>query len=79
MKKPINPLLAAIVILIAVAVALFVMYKKSNLGPPRLGEEVRQSRGAQYEAQQSMERQESQPAPEAQPAAPEAQPTEDAE
>ena len=79
MKRPINPLLAAIVILIVVGVALFIMYTKSNLGPPRVGDEIRQSRGAQYEAQQSVESQEGQPAPEAEPAAPEAQPTEDAE
>ena len=79
MKRPINPLLAAIVILIVVGVALFVMYTKSNLGPPLVGDEMRQSRGAQYEAQQSRLEAESQQAPEAEPAAPEAQPTEDAE
>ena len=79
MKKPINPLLAAIVILIAVAVALFVMYKKSNLGPPLVAEQMRQSHGAQYEEQQRQLDSASQPAPEAEPAAPEAQPTEDAE
>jgi len=67
MKKPVNPLLAAIVILVAVAVALFVMYQKSQLPPPMLGGQIRQRHEAQYEFQQSRLETESQQASEAEP------------
>jgi len=79
MKKQVNPVLAAVVILAAVAVALFVMFQKSQLPPPMVGEEMRQRRGFQYEVRQSLESEDIGPASEDRPAAPEAPPAEDAE
>ena len=79
MRKPVNPLLAAIIILAAVAVALFVMYQKSQLPPPIVGEQIRQTRQPQYEDQESRLGAETQETSEAEPAAPEMPPAEDAE
>ena len=67
MKKQVNPLLAAVVILVAVAVALFVMYQKSQLPAPMIGEQMRQGRRSQYEVQQSRLRAEIEETSEAEP------------
>jgi len=79
MKKSVNPLLAAIVILVALAVALFIMFQRSNLPPPMVGDEMRQRRQPQYEDQQRRMETETGTGSERESTAPEAQSPEDAQ
>lgn len=79
MTKPVNPLLAAIVILVVLVAALFVMYQRSNLPPPVVGEEIRQRHQPKYEDQERRMEMESRMGSEGESTAPEAQSPEDAE